>query len=45
MSGYRAESTHRLTFDTDYSRVYQALMAEDESRLVRGVEDPFAESL
>jgi hypothetical protein len=39
MSGYRAESTHRLTFDTDYTRVYQALMAEDESRLVRGVED------
>jgi hypothetical protein len=39
MSGYRAESTHRLTFDTDYTRVYQALIAEDESRLVRGVED------
>lgn len=39
MSGYRAEPTHTMTFDTDYTRVYQALLAEDESRLVRGVED------
>lgn len=39
MSGYRAETTHRLTFNTDYTRVYQALMGEDESRLVRGVDD------
>src|SRR4051812_41091989 len=39
MSGYRAETTHQLTFNTDYTRVYQALMEEDESRLVRGVND------
>jgi hypothetical protein len=39
MSGYRAATTHRLVFDTDYTRVYQALMDEDESRLVRGVND------
>jgi hypothetical protein len=39
MSGYREATTHRLRFDTDYTRVYQALMAEDESRLVRGVGD------
>jgi Family of unknown function (DUF6338) len=39
MSGYRAATTHQLIFDTDYTRVYQALMEEDESRLVRGVND------
>jgi hypothetical protein len=39
MSGYRAATTHRLIFDTDYTRVYQSLMGEDESRIVRGVDD------
>jgi hypothetical protein len=39
MSGYRAESTHELTFTTDYTRVYQQLIEDDESRLVRGVDD------
>jgi len=39
MSGYRDKATHELTFNTDYTRVYQELMGEDESRLVRGVED------
>ena len=39
MSGYRAATTHRLVFDTDYTRVYQTLMDEDESRPVRGVDD------
>jgi hypothetical protein len=34
-----AATTHQLIFDTDYTRVYQALMEEDESRLVRGVND------
>jgi hypothetical protein len=39
MSGYRTATTRQLIFDTDYTRVYQALMEEDESRLVRGVND------
>ena len=39
MSGYRAETNHQIIFTTDYTRVYQVLMEEDESRLVRGVND------
>jgi hypothetical protein len=39
VSGYRREDTHELRFTTDYTRVYQELMEEDESLLVRGVED------
>jgi hypothetical protein len=39
MSGYREATTHQLIFNTDYTRVYQALIAGDESRLVRGVDD------
>ena len=39
MSGYRTETTHQVVFNTDYTRVYQVLMEEDESRLVRGVND------
>jgi len=39
MSGYRTEPTHEVKFTTDYTRVYQALMREDQSRLVRGVND------
>jgi hypothetical protein len=39
MSGFRAQTTYQVTFDTDYTRVYQALIESDESRLVRGVTD------
>ena len=39
MSGFRAQTTHMLQFTTDYTRVYQELIEEDESRLVRGVDD------
>ncbi|HEX7335983.1 MAG TPA: hypothetical protein VF252_02145 [Gemmatimonadales bacterium] len=39
MSGYRTDTTHQVVFNTDYTRVYQVLMEEDESRLVRGVSD------
>jgi Family of unknown function (DUF6338) len=39
MSGYRESNTHELQFTTDYTRVYQELIEEDESRLVRGVSD------
>lgn len=50
LSGFRAETTHELTLNTDYTRVYQELMGEDETRLVRGVGDfqvviPIAEIL
>jgi hypothetical protein len=34
MSGYREATTHRLEFITDYTRVYQQLIAEDETRLI-----------
>jgi hypothetical protein len=39
VSGFRQAETHRLTFTTDYTRVYQELISEDESRLVKGVRD------
>jgi hypothetical protein len=50
ISGFRAETTHKVTLNTDYTRVYQELMGADETRLVRGVEDfqvviPIAEVL
>jgi len=39
MSGFRDQVTHKITFNTDYTRVYQDLIAEDLGRLVRGVWD------
>jgi hypothetical protein len=39
MSGYRDGSTHKINFNTDYTRVYQALLADEPARLVQGVDD------
>lgn len=39
ISGYRDEKTQGLVLTTDYTAVYQQLMSEDESRLVRGIDD------
>lgn len=39
ISGYRDEKTQNLILTTDYTAVYQQLMAEDETRLIRGIDD------
>jgi hypothetical protein len=39
MSGYRSQTTHKIRFNTDYTRVYQAMMEDDPARVVEGVDD------
>jgi hypothetical protein len=39
ISGYRDEKTLSLFLTTDYTAVYQQLIAADETRLIRGVDD------
>jgi hypothetical protein len=39
ISGYRDEKTQSLVLTTDYTAVYQQLIGEDETRLVRGIDD------
>jgi hypothetical protein len=39
ISGYRDPPSHTLILTTDYTAVYQQLIEEDESRLIRAVDD------
>jgi len=39
LSGYRNSETHELRFTTDYTAVYQQLIADEQERIVTGVED------